>query len=85
MLLDIIGYAAGTIVIMSFIPQIVRSYRTKSVGDLSLLMLVAIVTGTTLWIIYGLLGGGLPIAVANAVFWAFLMYQLYLKIRYDEK
>ena len=48
MIEDIIGYIAGIVIIISWIPQVVKSYRTKSVNDLSSMMIVLIITGTIL-------------------------------------
>ena len=41
MLEDIIGYLGGIFIMISFIPQVIKSYKTKSVSDLSVMMILA--------------------------------------------
>ncbi|MBS3105242.1 PQ-loop repeat-containing protein [Candidatus Woesearchaeota archaeon] len=84
MIEDIIGYIAGIVIIISWIPQVVKSYRTKSVNDLSSMMIVLIITGTILWIIYALLVKDKPVLAVNAVLAILISYLLYLKIKYDK-
>lgn len=70
---------------VSFIPQVVKSYRTKSVRDLSLWMIIITLIGTAFWIIYGFLIEGMPVIVMNGIFSVIVLYLLYLKIRYEKK
>ena len=84
MLQDFVGYLGGIFIMISFIPQVVKSYKTKSVEDLSLWMIVATLIGTIFWVIYGFLINGLPIIIMNIIFGFVVLYQLYLKIRYDK-
>ena len=81
---DIIGYIAGFFIIVSIIPQIIKSYKTKSVSDLSLLMLISLIIGTVLWTIYGFLANGTPIIVLNIIYFCVILYQLYLKLKYEK-
>lgn len=80
---DIVGYIAGVFIMVSFVPQVVRSYRTRSVGDLSLMMILATLIGTGLWITYGVLTGGRPIIVMNVMFGVLVIMLLLLKLRDD--
>lgn len=84
MVVDIIGYVAGFFIMTSFIPQVIKCYKTKSVKDLSLGMIIAVLIGTIMWIIYGFLVNGLPIIVTNIVFGSVVLFQLYLKIKYEK-
>lgn len=84
MIEDIIGYLGGIFIAISFIPQAIKSYRTKRVGDLSLGMIAAQITGTVLWLIYGFLTKTAPIIVMNSFFIFVILYLLYLKIRYEK-
>ena len=51
----------------AFFPQLIKTVRTKSTGDLSLPMYSLMFTGTVSWLIYGLLKHDLPVTLANAV------------------
>ena len=83
MLTDIIGYLGGIFIMISFIPQVIKSYRTKSVGDLSVLMIMATIMGTLFWIWYGFRIGGMPIIIMNSIFMIIVLYQLFLKFKHD--
>ncbi|HOB18837.1 MAG TPA: SemiSWEET transporter [Candidatus Methanoculleus thermohydrogenotrophicum] len=60
-----LGLAAGTLTTLSFAPQVFRAWRTRSTADLSLAMLILLLTGILLWLAYGLVKGDLAIIVAN--------------------
>jgi MtN3 and saliva related transmembrane protein len=48
-----LGHIAGVLTVSSFLPQVVRTWRSRRTADLSLGMFVLLVTASTLWIIYG--------------------------------
>ena len=66
-LLPFIGYVAGFLTTVSFLPQVVRTVRTRSAKDLSWGMLLLFYFGVILWLIYGIKTDALPIIVANGV------------------
>lgn len=84
MIEDIIGYFGGIFIMASFIPQVIKSYRTKSVKDLSIWMIVATLTGTVFWITYGVLIKSKPVMIMNIIFGFIVLFQLFLKIQYDK-
>lgn len=76
------GFAAGTLTTFSFLPQLLKTYRSKRCDDLSAGMLLAFTTGVALWLVYGLFLRSAPIISANAVTLALLAAILGMKIRY---
>lgn len=64
---EVLGYAAGTLTTIAFVPQVWRAWSTRSTGDISLGMFLAFSVGVSLWGIYGLLVGSRPIILANVV------------------
>jgi MtN3 and saliva related transmembrane protein len=50
---DAIGIIAGILVMSSSIPQIMKSYKTKKMSDVSIYLMSLIASGLFLWIIYG--------------------------------
>lgn len=84
MIEDIIGYLGGVFITISFIPQVLKSYRTKRVSDLSLGMIVCQIAGTVLWLVYDFLVGGKPIILMNSFFIFVILYLLFLKIKYEK-
>ena len=64
---EIIGYAAAALTMFGFVPQILKIYRTKSVKDVSLPMLLQFSLGIFLWILYGLYLKNMVLIVANII------------------
>lgn len=81
-MITLLGFAAGTLTTLSFVPQVHKAWRTKRCDDLSLTMLLAFGSGVLLWLIYGLLLRAAPIIAANAVTLALILWLLHLKYRY---
>jgi len=78
----ILGFVAGVLTTLSFVPQVYKAWRSKRCDDLSWGMLLAFATGVALWLVYGLLIWAMPIIVANAVTLALVLAILALKVRY---
>ena len=77
----LIGLAAAFFTTASYIPQVWKGWRTRSVGDLSLRMILILSTGIALWVAYGFLRGDAVIVGANALCLFFLANLLFLKLR----
>jgi MtN3 and saliva related transmembrane protein len=60
------GYFAGFLTVMSFLPQVIRTWQTRKTGDLHLGMFVLLVTASALWIVYGAIIGSWPVILTNA-------------------
>lgn len=60
-----LGYFAGFLTVVSFLPQVVRTWRSRQTGDLSLGMFSLLVTASMLWIIYGAIIGDWPVILTN--------------------
>jgi MtN3 and saliva related transmembrane protein len=60
-----LGYFAGSLTVLSFLPQVIRTWKTKHTRDLSLSMFALLVTASTLWIIYGVIIESWPVIVTN--------------------
>lgn len=80
--ITMLGFAAGTLTTLSFVPQVHKAWRSKRCDDLSLSMLLAFGAGVLLWLIYGVVLRKSPIIVANAVTLALILVLLILKVRY---
>jgi MtN3 and saliva related transmembrane protein len=50
---ELIGSTAAVLTMFGFVPQILKIYRTKSVEDVSLVMLLQFCLGMFLWLLYG--------------------------------
>lgn len=78
---DVIGTAAGTLTTLAFVPQVIKAWRTQSVADLSVWMLLTFTTGVTLWVLYGVVTHALPLIVANGATLVLALMLLGMKLR----
>lgn len=63
---NILGLVAGAFTSVAMLPQLIKVLKEKDVEDLSLLMMLFLITGLSLWVWYGVLKGELPIILSNA-------------------
>lgn len=77
-----LGFAAGTLTTVSFLPQVHKAWRSRRCDDLSLGMLLTFGLGVVLWLIYGLWLHAAPIIVANAVTLALILVLVAFKFRF---
>jgi MtN3 and saliva related transmembrane protein len=61
-----LGYFAGLLTVSAFLPQVIRTWRTRQTRDLSLGMFALLSTASSLWIIYGVLTTDWPVVATNA-------------------
>jgi MtN3 and saliva related transmembrane protein len=76
-----IGLVAAFCTTVSYIPQVVKCWKTGKAGDLSLKMLLTLATGLALWVTYGLINNDWVIVGANAVSLLLLGNLLLFKLR----
>jgi len=81
-MIQYLGYFAGVLTVASFLPQVIRSWRTRRTGDLSLSMFALLVTAGTLWIIYGAMTADWPVVATNVGMVALNGALAVAKIRY---
>lgn len=80
--ITILGFVAGTLTTVAYVPQVVRSWKLKETKDLSLAMLVLYLCGVSLWLVYGFWIGSLPVIAANGVSIGLLLILTGIKLRY---
>ncbi len=80
-----IGYSAGLLTTLSFLPQVVRAYRTRSCRDLSWPWLVVFILGLGLWLLYGVILTNWPMIFANIITLTFCFALVWMKLRYDSE
>ena len=79
---DIIGFVAGACTTLAFLPQVIKTWKTKETKDLSLSWFLIFSVGILLWLFYGVIVGSLPIIMANFITFIFVFILLVFKIRY---
>jgi MtN3 and saliva related transmembrane protein len=78
-----IGFVAATLTTISFIPQVIKVWKTRSARDVSLGMYALFTTGVALWLAYGLLIESWPVIVANSITLFLAGAVLVMKVKFD--
>jgi MtN3 and saliva related transmembrane protein len=81
-LATILGLLAAACTTGSFLPQLIKTWKTRETKDLSLVMYVILALGLLLWIVYGVMVNDNILIVANSVSICLVSTVLYLKIRH---
>ena len=78
----LIGTVAASLTTLSFVPQAVRTFRTRDVRGISLWAYAMFCTGVALWVLYGIYLGSLPVILANVVTLALALGILGVRVRF---
>lgn len=81
---DMAGYAGAVTGVTFMLPQVYRTYTTKSVEDLSWGMLILFFLNCIFWLTYGILLPAFPVALVNAIALFVVGTQIVLKILYRD-
>jgi len=79
----IIGFSAAICTTTAFLPQAIKTLKTKSTKDISLIMYLLFCIGVFLWLIYGLYLNSYPIILANIITLVLALIVLTMKIIYN--
>lgn len=77
-----LGLVAGSLTTLAFVPQVVKTWRTRSAADISTFMFLLFSAGVFLWLLYGIALGALPVILANGITLALALVVLLLKFRF---
>lgn len=64
---DLVGSVAAILTTMAFVPQAVKTWRSRSTKDISLVMFLMFCAGVALWLVYGILIEAWPVIIANVL------------------
>ena len=82
--IEIVGLVAAALTTAAFVPQVYKTWKTKSADELSLTMYLVFFTGIMLWLAYGILLNSLSIVLANIVSGMLVLVLIYFKWRYKK-
>ena len=82
---DVMGYVASALSIASGLPQAVKTFRTKSAGDLALATLLLQIVAHVLWIVYAIEYRLWPVLAPNLCSFAVVLTITGLKLSYDQR
>lgn len=80
--LQLLGLAAGTITSITFLPQVIQIWKTKSAKDLSVQMLLLLMLGVSMWLTYGILVKDAAIIYTNSMVLTMSLIMLYFKFKF---
>ncbi len=80
-----LGLAAGVLTTIAYLPQLIKTWQSKSADHLSWSMLIILCAGIILWLVYGFSVHDIPIVAANIVTFVLASIILVLKIRYKQE
>lgn len=80
--ITVIGLAAAFCTTVAFLPQVIKTWQTRSTKDISLVMFLVFTTGIFLWLVYGVMRRDLPLIAANGTTFVLSGTILYFKLRH---
>ena len=83
--IEFFGYFAAVLTTLAFIPQLIKTLKTKKAEDVSLTTLIMFLTGVAAWIIYGIQISSKPILIANAITFLLNFLILVFKLIYSKE
>lgn len=78
------GYAACAVTALTFLPQVVKTWKEKSAKNVSLMMFVIAFINEVMWIVYGVLQKDNVIIVTNVIMITMCSVMISLKLRYNK-
>ena len=81
---EFFGYFAAILTTLAFLPQLIKTLKTKKAEDVSLTTLIMFLTGVLSWIIYGYKISSTPILLANIITFILNLLILIFKITFSK-
>lgn len=82
--IEIVGYVAGFLVAVSLSPQVIKTWRTRSARDISTVWTVILMSGLSLWVVYGIVNRIVPLAVFGIIEFFLALTLFVFKMIYKE-
>lgn len=82
--IQILGLVAGCFTTIAFLPQVIKTWKTRSAKDLSLGMFSFFCFGVILWLVYGIMVQDIPVIAANFVTLMLASTLLFFKLKFKE-
>jgi len=76
------GYSAACLTTIAFLPQVVKTIRSRKTDEISLIMYILFCIGVLCWLIYGVLTSDMPLIIANGITLLLALVVLCLKIKF---
>jgi MtN3 and saliva related transmembrane protein len=83
LLITFVGLLATVFTVASTVPQIKKALNTKDTEDVSIRFLLVLITGLSLWVIYGIGRSDIVIVIGNSIGVSLNIFMLVLKVKYS--
>ena len=83
-MIELIGYIGSFLTSITFIPQVYKSWQSKSVGDLSTWMILIVISSTIVWLVYGFAISSGPVISANTIVLILSLLLFYFKLTFKK-
>jgi MtN3 and saliva related transmembrane protein len=83
--IDYLGLFGAFLSSITFLPQVYKAYKTRSVGDLSAWMIAILMANVSTWLVYGIVKNDLAIIIANAIIMTLSLVMVYFKVIFGRK
>ncbi len=82
--IEYVGYLGVVLSSITFMPQVLHAWKTKSVGDLSIWMVLILIGNVSTWLLYGIVKDQLPMIIANSIILVLSFVMLYFKMTFKK-
>jgi len=83
--LQVLGMTAGSISAITFLPQVIKTWKSRSAEDISMLTFTFATISVIMWLVYGIILKDIPIIYTNSLVLVCSVIMLYFKIRFGKK
>ena len=79
---EVLGLSAGACTTLAFLPQVIKTWKSRSAKDLSLGMFSVFCFGVLLWLVYGIFQHDVPVIAANLITLMLASTLLFFKLKF---
>ncbi len=83
-IINLVGAAGGIVSSITFLPQVIKIWKTKSAKDLSMGTLLFLILNVSLWLLYGILTNLYPIIITNGIVLSMVFIMVYFKLTFKQ-
>lgn len=81
---QLLGFIGTVLSVITYMPQVIKLWRTKSAKDISMPMLLLLTFGVAVWLAFGIRINDIPLMINNSLILAMSLTMIILKIIYDK-
>ena len=83
--IEVVGLSGSVLSSITFVPQVYQTWKTRSVGDLNLSMMMIVFMSTVIWLVYGIGKGLLPVIICNGIICLLSLLLIFFKFSFSQK